>query len=277
MDTLIAKGPLSELWKTDRLDSFCFEVFTFENMLTPLEAWVRVGSDRSVSIGFEDTLANDCSLDQYSGIAMFGTLEQIDAARDKIIQWVIDNSLDKHGIETDTYDSENEIVNLVMKLKCDDTGVYCLAFLGYYENTMDKEAAFVAEMGLDYLEYGAMMDDTNIFHCLFDGGFDDHISDDMRERLSIFSSLGGEDEGEEAFQVEALLRFTEGTSDKIYGIAYTGDGDIAFWGKTEGHLSFKEVDKDKWTLLESKRKKGYQTYFPTPTIVKSIRERLETE
>jgi len=56
-----------------------------------------------------------------------------------------------------------------------------------------------------------------------------------------------------------VLRFKEGTSDKIWGYRTMADSTISFWGRTGGTLAFKvyrrwyEADE----VARTKRRKGY--------------------
>ena len=57
-----------------------------------------------------------------------------------------------------------------------------------------------------------------------------------------------------------LLRFQEGTSDKIWGYKTMSENTISFWGRSKGTLAFKvyrnwfEADG----VADSKRRKGYR-------------------
>ncbi len=57
-----------------------------------------------------------------------------------------------------------------------------------------------------------------------------------------------------------VLRFKEGTSDKIWGYRTMSDNTISFWGRTGGTLAFKvyrnwfEADE----VAATKRRKGYR-------------------
>lgn len=57
-----------------------------------------------------------------------------------------------------------------------------------------------------------------------------------------------------------VLRFNEGTSDKIWGYRTMSDNTISFWGRTGGTLAFKIyrswVEADE--VARTKRRKGYR-------------------
>jgi len=86
----------------------------------------------------------------------------------------------------------------------------------------------------------------------------------------------GNSQGEASFKVFYAARFTEGTSDKIYGVAKHNGRIFTFWGRFGGSLATKDFPSlgEAQDVFQSKIRKGYRETTVDSFLTNLVRQSL---